>query len=96
MPEALAAPSSGQVVIDWKRTALASAAAQGHPGPVVVLDLAIVHAAVYDAVNAIDRQHTAYAVSVEDAPAGASLMCTLRNCDPSLLVGRLGERGQRS
>lgn len=72
VPDVLATPSPGDVVIHWNRAALAAAAEEGHPGPVVVLDLAIVHAAVYDAVNSIDRRHTSYAVNVEDAPASAS------------------------
>lgn len=71
VPRALAERSPGDVVIDWNATALATAARE-HVGPVIVLDLAIVHAAVYDAVNSIDRQHTPYAVSVQDAPEGAS------------------------
>jgi hypothetical protein len=71
-PRALATPSPGDVVIDWNGTALVAAATARHPGPVVVVDLAIVHAAVYDAVNSIDRRHTSYAVTVAGAPAGAS------------------------
>jgi hypothetical protein len=48
-------------VTDWNgyaSTAIVSTAAQ--PPPVSVLSFAMVHGAVYDAVNAIDRSHRSY------------------------------------
>lgn len=72
LPTAHAVESSGDVVVDWNRTALRAAANAGHPSPVQILDLAIVHAAVYDAVNSIDGRHQPYAVQVPEASPDAS------------------------
>jgi hypothetical protein len=48
------------------------AQASGQPTPMLARNVAIVHAAIYDAVNAIDRRHTAYAVDIKAKP-GASI-----------------------
>lgn len=71
-PRAQAVSPSGNVVVDWNRTAVNAAVAAGHPGPVQILDLAIVHAAIYDAVNSIDGRHLPYAIRVAPAPPDAS------------------------
>jgi len=61
------------VVTDWNQITLATQASI--PGairtPPASRALAIVHAAIYDSVNAIDRQHTVYAVDTQP-PAGTS------------------------
>ena len=61
------------VVTDWNQITLATQAsvAGGFRTPSGSRALAIVHAAIYDSVNAIDRQHTFYAVELQP-PAGAS------------------------
>jgi hypothetical protein len=66
-----APPAQADVVTDWNQTAINVVAASGAGGPVQARSMAIVHAAIYDAVNAIDRRHTVYAVDVK-APPGAS------------------------
>ncbi|MDQ4134245.1 MAG: vanadium-dependent haloperoxidase [Actinomycetota bacterium] len=71
-PRAQAGPPSGDVVVDWNRTALNAIVSAGHPGPVQILDLAIVHAAIYDAVNSVDGRHSPYAIKVVPAPPSAS------------------------
>jgi hypothetical protein len=60
------------VVTDWNLTAIRAAQGAGQPNPMFARNLAMVHAAIYDAINAIDRQHTAYAVDLTATP-GASL-----------------------
>jgi hypothetical protein len=60
------------VVTDWNMTAIRASQAAGQPNPMFARNLAMVHAAIYDAVNAIDRSHTVYAVDATAKP-GASL-----------------------
>ena len=63
-------PAAADVVLDWNEAAVAATAFP----PNSILQsrvLAIVHAAMYDAVNAIDRRGGTYAVDIK-APAGAS------------------------
>jgi hypothetical protein len=60
------------VVTDWNMTAIRASQATGQPTPMLARNVAMVHAAIYDAVNAIDRRHTAYAVDIK-AMAGASV-----------------------
>jgi hypothetical protein len=64
-------------VTDWNAIALqtVNAAVPPRPGPSAVLDLAIVHAAVYDAVEAIDGRFRPYHVRILGAsgsPAAAA------------------------
>lgn len=60
------------VVTDWNQTALKATEVAGMGPPVQARAMAIVHAAIYDAVNALDRRHSAYAVTVT-VPPGASI-----------------------
>lgn len=60
------------VITDWNQTALRATEAAGMGPPVQARAMSIVHAAMYDAVNAIDRRHRVYAISVA-APSGASM-----------------------
>src|SRR4029453_7208088 len=68
---ALASPkvAPGDTVTDWNliaSNAIVVTAAQ--PPPVSVLHFAMVHGAVYDAVNAIDRGHQPYLVQPASNP----------------------------
>ncbi|PMB32574.1 chemotaxis protein CheB [Fischerella thermalis CCMEE 5319] len=66
--------NNSDVVIDWNATALNAVQNTRKFAPIAARDLAIVHAAIYDAVNAIDRSYDPYLVSVEESVAeGASL-----------------------
>lgn len=59
----VAAPARADTVTDWNvhaTNALVTTATQ--PPPVATIHLAMVHGAVYDAVNAIDRRHEPYLV----------------------------------
>lgn len=69
-PVALAAGESGAAVVDWNLTAQNTiVVAAGQPPPVAILSFAIVHAAVYDAVNAIDGGHEPYLGGLEADPS---------------------------
>ena len=63
--------TSGKIVSDWNSTLLDAVRTGGSAPPIAARNMAMVHAAIYDAVNAIDRSHTPYKAQVE-APAGAS------------------------
>jgi hypothetical protein len=63
------AATNANVVSDWNETTESIlVTAPGIPG----LNYALVHLAIYDAVNAIDQKHTVYAVHPTSPTAGAS------------------------
>lgn len=71
--------TTGDAVIQWNSILLnaiqekGKGAANGDPPPLSARNQAIVHAAIYDAVNAIDRGHKAYLVNIgAGEAAGAS------------------------
>jgi PAP2 superfamily len=60
----IAAPARADTVTEWHAHAVtALGATAGQTPPVSVLHLAMVHGAVYDAVNAIDRRYEPYLVA---------------------------------
>ncbi len=75
---AWAGPARADAVVDWNAiasTAIARAVAAGRPGPATLLDFAMVHVAVYDAVQAIERRFEPYHVVIPGAtgsPAAAA------------------------
>jgi hypothetical protein len=72
VPLIVCASARADVVTDWNQTALRATEVAALPPPPQTRAMAMVHAAIYDAVNAIDRRHAVYAVDVR-APAGASI-----------------------
>ena len=75
----LAAPASARAdaVADWNLIAVQriAAANPAHPPPVTFIDMAIVQAAIYDAVQAIERRYKPYHVEIAGAsgsPAAAT------------------------
>ena len=61
---AFAAPARADVVTDWNLNAATTpVAAAGQPPQVFVPHMAMVHGAVYDAVNAIDGRHEGYLIT---------------------------------
>jgi hypothetical protein len=60
------------MVLLWNEAALAAIKEDHTPPPVAARNLAVLHAAIYDAVNAIDRTHTVFHVNAV-APPGASV-----------------------
>ena len=69
-----AAAQSVNPVVQWNRTLLVIVRTPGAQAPTVhpTRNFAIMHAAIYDAVNAIDRTHEPYAVSFTGASPNAS------------------------
>jgi membrane-associated phospholipid phosphatase len=60
------------MVLRWNAVALEAIRAERTPPPMAARNLAIVHVAIYDSVNAIDRRHVPYAVDAVPE-AGASM-----------------------
>jgi hypothetical protein len=67
----LATLAHADVVTDWNVTAIRAAATIGISTGVQSRLMAMTHAAMFDAVNSVERKYTPYAVEVA-APAGAS------------------------
>jgi hypothetical protein len=63
--------AAADAVIDWSEIAVATAAAGRHGASDASRTTALVHAAVFDAVNAIEARYAPYKIKVA-APAGAS------------------------
>ncbi len=59
------------VVTDWNQQGLLAIKASGTPPPRASRNLAILHTAIYDAVNGINNKHTPYLVTGK-APGGTS------------------------
>ncbi|HEX6680567.1 MAG TPA: vanadium-dependent haloperoxidase [Gaiellaceae bacterium] len=85
---ARSASASGQPVIDWNQVLLSIVNTPGaQPANVQpTRNFAIVHAAIYDAVDAIDRTHEPYLISVR-APRGASETAAADAAAHTALVG---------
>ena len=64
-------PASADVVTDWNNAALDAIRADRTAPPIASRNLAIAHAAIYDAVNGIARSHEQYLVP-SAVPASAS------------------------
>src|SRR5690349_18485983 len=81
-------PALGQPVIDWNQVLLSIVNTPGaQPANVQpTRNFAIVHAAIYDAVDAIDRTHEPYLISVR-APRGASETAAADAAAHTALVG---------
>jgi hypothetical protein len=91
----VSAAEPASVVLDWNRYAIEAVsnlpggtpAGAGQPPPVGVLHLGIVQAAVYDAVNAIDRTHEPYLRGLPRAPRSASKAAAAATAAHHVLVG---------
>jgi hypothetical protein len=55
------------VISDWNEITVQRTITASRPGPTGVIDLAIVHAAMYDAVQAIERKYEPYYAEVPGA-----------------------------
>jgi PAP2 superfamily/RTX calcium-binding nonapeptide repeat (4 copies) len=63
---------AADVVLQWNDLALQAIRTNSTPPPIASRALAIVHTAIYDAVNAIDREHAPYAVNMLASPVASS------------------------
>jgi PAP2 superfamily/Bacterial Ig-like domain len=62
----------GDVITDWNATTLRAIQTSKTAPPVAAYNLALVHGAIFDAVNSIEHKYTAYQVADAIAPANAS------------------------
>ena len=82
----LAANASAQdAIVAWNAIGQAAVETANHPPPVAALDFAIVHLAMYDAVNSIERSHEPYYSLVPGATGSASAAAAKAGHD--VLVG---------
>ena len=58
-------------MLQWNAAALAAIRAERTPPPLAARHLAVIHLAMYDALNGVTRTHQPFAITVT-APAGAS------------------------
>ncbi len=65
--------SYADAVSDWNATAVTVTLRIPNPARSVLVDLAYLHIAIYDAVNAIDKRYTVFAVSPPNAVPWASM-----------------------
>lgn len=63
--------TSGKIITDWNSTLLDAIRTADTVPPIAARNMAMVHTAIYNAVNSIDRSHSFYKTQLE-APAGAS------------------------
>ena len=72
-------------VAAWNQISENAVKAAGHPPPVAALDFAIVHLAIYDAVESIDRRYEAYYTLAPNATG--SLSAAAAKAGHDVLVG---------
>jgi hypothetical protein len=93
-----AASASGTAVSDWNATAVQLVSAEKQRGPAAVRTLAIIHVAIYDAVQALSAAPgtTSYRLNgatLSGIPAGASLESATAAAARAVLLGLMpGER----
>ena len=68
----MAHAARADVVTDWNQTAVRATEIAGAPVPVQARVMAIVHGAIFDAVNAVVGKYTVYAVDVKAAPTASA------------------------
>ena len=59
--------ASADAVVDWNKIAIDTIKAGGHPLMVQAVEIAIVHAAIYDAVQAFTGRYAPYHVTIPGA-----------------------------
>ena len=87
----LAGTASADVVTDWNVIALQEGATAARPGGSIAIDLATMHAAMYDAVQAIEKDYEPYRVS--DVPnASGSPIAAAAKAARDVLMYRFSAR----
>jgi hypothetical protein len=81
----VAAAPAQDPISDWNAISEQAVKTAGHPPPVAALDFAIVHLAVYDAVESIDRRYEPYHAAV--AGATGSLPAAVAKAAHDVLLG---------
>jgi PAP2 superfamily len=85
---ALPVSARANPIADWDVIAFAAAEASGKIGPVTACDIAMAHAAMHDALNAIDRRYEPYAYDAV-APHGASPEAAVAAAAHDVLIVRI-------
>ena len=70
---AFSTTARADVITEWNVTGLQAGAAAGRPGGSVAIDLATMHAAMYDAVQALEKDYEPYRVSDVPNASGSPL-----------------------
>jgi hypothetical protein len=73
-------------VIDWHDISSQSIVTGGRPGATTILDFAVVHAAVHDAVQAFEKRYEPYATKIEGA--SGSMAAAVAKATHDVLVNR--------
>jgi hypothetical protein len=89
-----AVPARADAVVEWNAIAVQAitTAVPPHPGPTGFLDIAVVQAAVYDAVESIDGRFQPYHVRVPGA--SGSPAAAVAKAAHDVLVNRFPRRGR--
>ncbi len=77
----------------WNAISETAVKTAGHPPPVAALDFAIVHLAIYDAVESIDRRYEPYYTLVPGATG--SLSAAAAKAGHDMLVGLFPRKAPR-
>jgi len=80
-------------VLDWNEIAAAQVVASGQIAPDATRSMTMVHVAMFDAADAIDRRYEPYAHK-ERAPAGASVDAAIATAAYAVLVGLYPDKAQ--
>lgn len=81
-----ATPAQAGPVIDWHDISSQSILTGGHPGATPILDFAVVHAAVHDAVQAFEKRYEPYATDIQGA--SGSVAAAVAKATRDVLVNR--------
>jgi len=81
-----AVTARANAVLDWNAIAAQTILAGPHPGATIILDFAVVQAAVHDAVQAYDRRFEAYATDIQGA--AGSPVAAVASAARDVLVNR--------
>src|SRR6478609_1751130 len=81
-----------EAVMDWNAIAATTIFAAGRPGPSAVIDLAVVQAAVHDAVQAYDKTFEPYATDISGASGSPDAAVAKATHD--ILVNRFSSPAQ--
>jgi len=86
----LTGAARADVVSDWNAITSQTISASNHAGASVLVDFAVVHAAIYDAVQSIDRKYKPYCVAVPNA--SGSMVASAAKAARDVLVNRFGSQ----
>jgi hypothetical protein len=81
-------------VLDWNEIAAAQVGASGQIAPDATRSMTMVHVAMFDAADSIDRRYEPYAHK-ERGPAGASVDAAIASAAYAVLVGLYPEKEQQ-